>query len=208
MVRIAVGVCAGAALLTIGLVGSASARDTNSDHIPDQWEKHYDLSLKVDQAKRDQDSDQMRNRAEYHAGTDPRDADSDGDGIPDADENAGEVTSFTPGAEDGTGTLVIDLYAGGTLSGEVSAETEIVCAADAGDEEAPLSSPGGPGGSFAPGGDAPSEGTAPSQSGGGQNCPDGTECSTDELVPGAVVHEATVDVTSNGNEFVRVVLGS
>jgi hypothetical protein len=212
VVRIVIGVFVGAALMMIGLVGSASARDVNSDHIPDQWERHYDLSLKVNQAKRDQDSDQMRNRAEFRAGTNPRDDDSDGDGVADADENAGEINSFTAGTEDGTGTLVIDLYAGGTLSGEVTEDTLIVCAADNESEEpVPSSAPQGPGGPSAPSGpseEGPSGSGGPSAGGGDHNCPEGEQCSTDDLVPGAIVHEATVNVSANGNEFVRVVLGS
>ncbi|HYU59346.1 MAG TPA: hypothetical protein VEK39_01170 [Solirubrobacterales bacterium] len=208
--HIAIGVCVGVALLMIGLVGSASARDVNSDHIPDQWEKHYDLSLKVNQAKRDQDGDQMRNRAEYHAGTNPRDADSDGDGVADVDENAGEVSSFEPGTEEGTGTLVIDLYAGGTLSGEVSAETRIICAPEGDEEQTAMFAPQPPAEGTGPSGTSqqPPEGGALPSGDGEHNCPEGTECSTDDLVPGTIVHEATVEVSANGNEFEKVVLGS
>jgi len=209
--RIAIGLCVGVAFMLVGLVGSASANDRNNDRIPDSWEKHYDLSLQVNQAKRDQDGDDLRNRGEFRAGTNPRDADSDGDGVPDIDENAGTVSSFTPGTDPETGTLVIDLYAGGTLSGEVTADTRVICP-PAGDEETPLSGPRppmGPSGSTPPEGE-PSAPQGPAGAGEDPNhqCPHGEECSVEDLVPGAVVHEANVDVTANGNEFRTIVLGS
>ncbi len=69
--------------------------DRNRDRIPDRWERAHHLSLKVNQAKRDQDHDGLRNRAEFLAGTDPRNDDSDDDGTEDGAEGAGTVTSFT-----------------------------------------------------------------------------------------------------------------
>ena len=73
------------------LAGPAAARDRNNDRIPDRWEKRHHLSLKVKQAKRDQDGDGLRNRGEWKAGLDPRDDDSDNDGTEDGDENAGTI---------------------------------------------------------------------------------------------------------------------
>jgi len=90
------------ALFTI-LAGPAAARDRNHDRIPDRWEKRHHLSLKVNQAKRDQDRDGLRNRAEFRAGLDPRDDDSDDDGLEDGDENAGTIQSFNAA----TGRLTI-----------------------------------------------------------------------------------------------------
>ena len=208
--RVAVGVFVGVAFMLVGLVGSASAKDRNDDRIPDAWEKHYDLSLKVNQAKRDQDGDDLRNRGEFLAGTNPREADSDDDGVPDIDENAGTVGSFTPGTDPETGTLVVDLYAGGTLEGEVTADTRIICAPEAPEDPAPMSAPqgpSGPSGSTPPAG-APSGPQGPAGAGEdpSHDCPSGEECSVEDLVPGAVIHEATVDVTANGNEFRRIVL--
>ena len=60
--------------------GPATAKDRNHDKIPDRWEKKHDLSLKVNQAKKDQDRDDLNNRGEYRSGSDPRDDDSDDDG--------------------------------------------------------------------------------------------------------------------------------
>ena len=76
------------ALLVLALPAAASARDRNHDRIPDRWEKRHHLSLRVNQARRDQDHDGLRNRAEFRAHTDPRDADTDDDGVGDADEDA------------------------------------------------------------------------------------------------------------------------
>src|SRR5215813_4069817 len=88
------------------LPGLASAKDQNRDRIPDQWEKQHHLSLKVNQAGRDQDGDHLRNRAEFHAGDNPRDRDSDDDGVMDGEENAGTIQSF----DAASGKLVIDLF--------------------------------------------------------------------------------------------------
>ncbi len=239
-------VVASLALMLTAMAASASARDRNHDGIPDRWEKRHKLSLKVDQAPRDQDSDEMPNIGEFEAGTDPRDADSDGDGTPDGEELAGEVASFTPGEEEDTGTLVITLYAGGELSGTVDEDTRIICPREeeAAEEEssdeqsAEASSRQGPGPSGRPPlGPPPSdddesaddesadedeaaEGEGPSgrpslgqgppgnQGPGGHHdgC-HGTPCSTDELVAGATVHEADVNVSANGNKFKVVALG-
>jgi hypothetical protein len=110
---------AAAALLT--LAAPAMARDRNHDRIPDRWERAHHLSLHVNQARRDQDRDGLRNRGEFKARTNPRDADSDNDGIEDGDENTGQVESF----EDGV--LTISLFNGDMIKGAVTDETEIEC---------------------------------------------------------------------------------
>lgn len=105
------------------IAGSASARgvDRNNDRLPDRWEKKHGLSLKVKQARRDQDHDGLKNRGEFRAGLDPRDDDSDDDGIEDGDEHAGTIASFKDGV------LTITLAGGGTLTGDVTGDTEIDC---------------------------------------------------------------------------------
>jgi hypothetical protein len=77
---------AGAA--TVVPAASASAKDVNHDRIPDRWERAYHLSLKVDQAKRDQDHDGLKNRSEWLDHTSPRSADTNHDGVIDAHEDA------------------------------------------------------------------------------------------------------------------------
>jgi hypothetical protein len=65
---------------------AAAPTDANDDGLPDRWEKRHGLSLKVDQAKRDQDRDGLRNMGEFKRGSDPREADTDGDGSEDGED--------------------------------------------------------------------------------------------------------------------------
>jgi hypothetical protein len=110
------------ALLVVTATGSArGSGDRNRDRIPDRWERAHHLSLKVNQAKRDQDHDGLRNRAEFLAGTDPRNRDSDDDGTKDGGEGAGTVTSFTGGV------LIVHLFNGDDVKGTVDDQTEIQC---------------------------------------------------------------------------------
>src|SRR5207249_10647799 len=73
---------------TVAPAATASARDINHDRIPDRWERVFHLSLKVDQSKRDQDRDGLKNRAEWLDHTSPRSADTDHDGVTDGGEDA------------------------------------------------------------------------------------------------------------------------
>ena len=73
--------------IVLALPATAAARDRNHDRIPDRWEKRHHLSLKVKQTRKDQDRDGLRNLGEFRSRTDPRDADSDDDGVEDADED-------------------------------------------------------------------------------------------------------------------------
>jgi len=111
------------ALALLAMPALAAAKDRNHDHIPDKWEKRHHLSLKVNQAHKNQDGDKLVNRAEFLAGDNPRSADSNGDGVMDGEDNAGTIASFD--AE--TRKLVINLFGGETVSGLVNEETEIKC---------------------------------------------------------------------------------
>ena len=111
------------ALAMLALPAVAGAKDRNHDRIPDRWEKRHHLSLHRSQAGRDQDRDHLRNRAEFMAGDNPRDADTDNDGVKDGDENAGTIQSF----DQETGKLTIALFGGDTISGVVNEGTEIEC---------------------------------------------------------------------------------
>lgn len=84
-------------LALLALPGSALARsshskaaraDRNHDGIADKWERRHHPSLRVNQAKRDQDSDGLNNLGEFRSKTNPRDADTDNDGTNDANEDA------------------------------------------------------------------------------------------------------------------------
>ena len=114
--------CAFAAVLAFPASGMARSHgDRNGDRIPDRWERAHHLSLKVNQAKRDQDHDGLRNKAEFMAGDNPRDADTDNDGVKDGQEKAGQVVSFTGGV------LTVHLFNGDDVKGTVDADTEIEC---------------------------------------------------------------------------------
>ena len=121
--RAGLALVAAAALAMLALPGIAAAKDGNHDRIPDRWEKRHHLSLDVNQAGRDQDGDRLRNRAEFLADDDPRDRDSDDDGVMDGDENAGTIASF----DATSGKLTITLFGGDTISGLVTDRTRIKC---------------------------------------------------------------------------------
>jgi hypothetical protein len=87
------------------------------DGIPDSWELRYHLSLNINQAKLDQDRDLLNNLSEYRAHTSPRDADTDNDGIRDADEDYDgdgltnrleQLTGNNPGKSDTNGNGIRD----------------------------------------------------------------------------------------------------
>src|SRR3954447_11094713 len=82
------------AIALLAMPGLAAAKDRNHDRLPDKWEKRHHLSLKVNQTRMDQDRDHLGNRAEFLAGDDPRDHDSDDDGVMDGSEQAGTIASF------------------------------------------------------------------------------------------------------------------
>lgn len=207
------------ALALLAMPALAAAKDRNHDRIPDRWEKRHKLSLGVDQARRDQDHDHLRNRAEFLAGDNPRDRDSDDDGVMDGEEQAGTIASFD--AE--TGRLVIDLFGDDTIAGFVTARTEIECEDDS--STASTSSEGSDSGEAEPGDDRGGEGEAePGDDGGdrgGDNSGpsdssgpghDGDDdhgdriCTSAELVPGAVVEEAELEIENGRATFEEVEL--
>jgi hypothetical protein len=148
------------ALALLAMPGLAAAKDRNHDHLPDRWEKRHHLSLEVNQAHKNQDGDRLRNRAEFLAGDNPRDDDSNDDGVMDGADNAGTIASFD--AE--TGKLVIDLFGGETISGLVNEATEIKCE----DHPSASASSAGPGrGEAEPGDDNGGE-AEPGDDNGGQ----------------------------------------
>ncbi|MEK6250580.1 MAG: hypothetical protein AABM43_01345 [Actinomycetota bacterium] len=198
----------------LALPSGAAARDRNHDRIPDRWEKAHHLSLKVKQTRRDQDRDGLRNRGEFLASDLPHDEDTDGDGTEDGDENAGRIQSF----DSNTGRLVIDLFSGDTLSGQVTSDTEIECEGtdepngdnndgeqenEAGDDRlARHGENSGPG----------SENSGPSSDNEGNDEADEndeqgeTNCSTADLTPNTVVHEAELEAGGSGAVFTELEL--
>jgi hypothetical protein len=206
--------CAAAALGALALLalpGAAAAKDGNHDRIPDRWERHHHLSTAVNQAGRDQDNDHLRNRAEFLAGDNPRDRDSDGDGVMDGNENAGTITSF----DAATGKLTIGLFNGDSVSGLVTDRTKIKCE----DEHSPdvttrarhgEEEPGDDhGGNSGPGGEDNS-GPGSSHSGRGPSGHDdngtGANCTTSDLIVGATVEEADLELGHGTATFDEVEL--
>ena len=234
------------ALALLAMPGLAAAKDRNHDHLPDKWEKRHHLSLKVNQAHKNQDGDSLRNRAEFLAGDNPRDADSNDDGVMDGEDNAGTIASFD--AE--TGKLTIDLFGGETISGLVDQGTEIKCEdsssasassegsgsgevepgdgnggegevepgddnggqGEVGDdnggqgEEEPGDDNGGEEAGDDHGGDNSGPGSTNSGPGGGDDEDQGGNCTTADLVAGAVVQEAELKVANGQATFEEVEL--
>jgi hypothetical protein len=206
------------AVALLALPSVAAAKDRNNDRIPDRWEKRHNLSLKVKQTTRDQDRDHLRNRAEFLSGNDPRDTDSDDDGVMDDDENAGRIASFDPGS----GRLVIDLFGGDSVAGIVNGATRIECDEDEDQHsEASASHEGGDN-------SGPSDNSGPGSDDSGPNDQvddhdadqpgeheqgedhhgrdDDANCTTAALVEGAVVEEAELELANGVATFEEVEL--
>lgn len=180
------------ALALLAMPGLAAAKDRNHDRIPDRWEKRHNLSLKVNQARHDQDRDHLRNRAEFLAGDNPRDRDSDDDGVMDGNEQAGTIASFD--AE--TGRLTIDLFGTDAVAGFVTDGTEIKCEDE--HSTASASSEGSGSGEEEPGEDNSGPGHE------GDDDHGDRICTTAELVPGAVVEEAELEIENGRATFEEV----
>ena len=220
----------GLALVALSGLAGAQAKDRNNDRIPDRWERKHKLSLKVDQARRDQDHDRLRNRAEFRAGTDPRNADSDNDGIEDGDENAGTISSF----DTATGKLTITLFGGDSITGLVTEDTDVECGCsrssgsesstasartsrDGGSDDGPGHDAGDDHGDDGPnhdvgddhGDDGPNHdvGDDHGGNGSGHSGRSHRHCSVDDLVVGAAVREAELRVRGGKAVFKEVELG-
>jgi hypothetical protein len=186
-----------AASLLLAGVASAHGTDRNRDRIPDRWEKQNHLSLQVKQTRRDQDRDGLNNLAEYRANTDPRNADTDNDGIGDEQENAGTVASFT------NGVLTITLAKGGTLTGTVSPDTEIECH----DATATAADDGGDG-DHGGAGDQGGSGDDNDGNDGNDDHGDGGNCGPEALTAGRAVKEADLKAANGTAVFEKVELGA
>ncbi len=199
---------------------AARAADRNRDGLPDKWEKRYKLSLKVNQAQRDQDADGVVNLSEYTGGTNPRKADSDNDGVDDGSEDVGRVLSF----DATTSVLKITDASGDTLSATVGEWTSIECVTDA--AASPIVGPmsassakrgegprGGSGENSGPNRDRDDDGDDhPGDDGDdhpGDEDPSGddgeyVDCGTEVLITGTVVHEAALRLSATGKQWVKV----
>jgi hypothetical protein len=182
------------AALVVPSAASAGARDRDRDGMPDKWEKRYGLNVKKNDAAKDRDRDGVRNIDEYRAGSNPRRADTDRDGVRDGDEQGGTVASF----DQATGTLTINLFAGGTLTGKVDDSTKIECDHEDNDRSSSDSkrrhgADDGPGRS---GDDNPGR-SGDDNPGRGDGRGRGS-CTVADLQPGAVVNEAEMNEGDDG----------
>src|SRR4051794_2933666 len=102
-----IGVGAVMAVAAIPAVAAGhGSGDRNRDKLPDKWERHFPLSLSVNQAGRDQDGDGLKNLSEFRHSTNPRKADTDGDGLGDRTElrdntDPDDADTDNDGVEDG-----------------------------------------------------------------------------------------------------------
>ncbi len=76
-----------AALLAVPGAAMAKSRDRDHDKLPDKWEKKFHLSTHKKNAKGDPDHDGLNNLGEFRSGTNPRAADTDNDGVNDANDD-------------------------------------------------------------------------------------------------------------------------
>ncbi|MDQ6750349.1 MAG: hypothetical protein M3Z33_06320 [Actinomycetota bacterium] len=194
----------------------ASARvDRNHDRISDRWECKHHLSLSVNQARRDQDRDGLNNRGEFQAGDDPRDADTDNDGVRDGAEHTGTIA----GAVDATtGLLTINLAGGGTVTAKVVAGvTRVKCENEHGTTARASrhgASNAGPGSVNSGRGsddgreaaDDHGDGARENEPGDDRGNDNAAACST-ALTAGLTVREAKIEVTSAGPVFEEIELG-
>jgi hypothetical protein len=84
-------------------VESAPSADTDSDGLPDSWETANGLNVGSDDSALDADGDGLTNLQEYTASTNPKQADSDSDGLDDATEVNISLTNPNVADTDGDG---------------------------------------------------------------------------------------------------------
>src|SRR4051794_37318886 len=76
-----------AALLAVPGAAMAKSRDRDHDKLPDKWEHKFHLSTHHKSGKGDPDKDGLDNRGEFKSKTNPRKADTDRDGVNDANDD-------------------------------------------------------------------------------------------------------------------------
>jgi hypothetical protein len=217
MRRLTLFISVALALLVFALPATAGAKrshhksrhhrvaDRNHNGIPDRWERKF----RVHKASADPDRDGVANIGEFHNGTNPRDADTDNDGIKDgdddanhdgiddADEQSGIIDSF----DAATGKLTVKLVNGDSLTGTVNSGTEIEC-------EAPATTRHDGEDNSGPGSGDDNQGDDNDDQGENENENENEgNCGTDALTQGTIVREAELRLTSAGAVFEEIELG-
>jgi hypothetical protein len=228
MRRLTLFISVALALLVFALPATAGAKrshhksrhhrvvDRNHNGMPDRWEHKFH----VHNASADPDRDGVTNIGEFHNGTNPRDADTDNDGIDDgnddanhdgiddADEQSGVIDNF----DSTTGKLTVKLVNGDSLTGTVDSGTEIDCEAPTttattrhdGEDNESGNDNSGPGSTTSGSGDDDNQGDDNDDQGENEN--EGN-CGTDALTQGTIVREAELRLTSAGAVFEEIKLG-
>lgn len=88
--------------VTAGFARGGSASDTDADGLPDAWETEEFGGIDAQNGTGDPDQDGLNNTAEYAAGTDPQDDDTDGDLLQDGEDSA-PLDPDQPSDSDGDG---------------------------------------------------------------------------------------------------------
>jgi hypothetical protein len=192
--------------LALLIPATAGAKDRNHNGMRDRWEHRHH----VHKAKGDPDRDGVKNIGEFHNGTNPRDADTDADGIRDGDDDANhdgvddgdEQSGVIDSFDTATGKLTIKLVNGDSFVGTVNGDTEIECEGTASarhDGEGDDNS--GPGSTTSGSGDDDQ---------GDDNDDQGEDegnCGTDALAPQTIVKEAELRLAAGGAIFREIELG-
>jgi hypothetical protein len=76
-----------AALLAVPGAAMAKSHDRDHDKLPDKWEKKFHLSTHKKNAAGDPDKDGLNNLGEFKSRTNPRKADTNGNGVNDANDD-------------------------------------------------------------------------------------------------------------------------
>jgi hypothetical protein len=184
--------------------------DRNHNGIPDRWEHKF----RVHTASGDPDRDGVTNIGEFHNGTNPRDADTDNDGVDDGNDDAnddgikdGEEQSGVVDTFDATtGKLTVKLVNGDSLTGTVNGDTEIDCEQTADTRHDGESESGDANSSP----DSTNSGDDDNNDQGDDNNDQGENegnCGTDALAPQTIVKEAELRLTSGGAVFEEIKLG-
>lgn len=212
------------ALVALPAAAGAKTRDRDHDRMSDGWERKHHLNTRKNDARGDADRDGLRNITEFRAHTDPRDADTDGDGRRDGSEDsdhdglsnraeqrsghdAGDRDSDDDGTEDGDEivgsvvsfsgtTLVIKLNDGSQLTGTVTPQTEIECERGETPPTATKASDDD--------GDKDEDESKDDDEDGEHDADDGDDCGTEVLTAGAVVHEAELEAGPSGATFTEL----